>query len=526
MLTLRPYQTNACDNIINDWKAGYKSLLTVMPTGSGKTICFVDITKRALRDGLVKPGDYVLVLSHLSLLTLQTKEKYERFLPEYAVGILQAQVTPSLTDRVVISTMQSARDFSKIFEWLYGTGRSVGLIITDESHRAFCGSYDDIFETFPDALRLDVTASPFKGKSLLTGQYDKLSYVITLQELIDQKYLVPPELRVIEIDKLDSEQRVAIVLRTYIEHERGKKSIVFLRSKKECELMANAFYAKGIRAQAITDETNQATRDVAFDEYDNGDLDVLISVDVLTAGFDSWKCENIFQFKSESPATFIQRTGRALRPEDGDSVKPHHAKQTARIYCFGDPPTIKNKEFEKTLAANLNPPRREDCETVMDDLEFLEFHELIDTPDYRFTKEVAKVCAMADRLDMVRLKELINTKNFPEQYLSTLPEAVSNFRSLTWGRRKASASQKRILSKNGFNDSQITGLTCNGASLIIDSIATKKGWNKKDHPTLSGGRYDNVPIFKIPHAYRSWVLKNNPDSINAKRIKAFQTSKP
>jgi len=41
MLTLRYYQTQAVEAVLNQWQTGVKNTLLVMATGGGKTIVFL-----------------------------------------------------------------------------------------------------------------------------------------------------------------------------------------------------------------------------------------------------------------------------------------------------------------------------------------------------------------------------------------------------------------------------------------------------------------------------------------------------
>ena len=59
MLTLRPYQSAALDAVRQAYREHYRAPLLVMPTGSGKTICFAAITH-----GAAQRGKRVMILAH------------------------------------------------------------------------------------------------------------------------------------------------------------------------------------------------------------------------------------------------------------------------------------------------------------------------------------------------------------------------------------------------------------------------------------------------------------------------------
>ena len=49
-MELRPYQQQAVDSIWHEWETVNKTLL-VLPTGTGKTICFAKVAEEAVRRG-------------------------------------------------------------------------------------------------------------------------------------------------------------------------------------------------------------------------------------------------------------------------------------------------------------------------------------------------------------------------------------------------------------------------------------------------------------------------------------------
>ena len=58
-MNLRPYQQQLINEIRGQYQLGHKSVLAVLPTGGGKTVCFSHIAERA-----AKRGNRVCVLVH------------------------------------------------------------------------------------------------------------------------------------------------------------------------------------------------------------------------------------------------------------------------------------------------------------------------------------------------------------------------------------------------------------------------------------------------------------------------------
>ena len=71
-MQLRDYQTKAISDLRSSFKQGNKSPLLVMPTGSGKTVVFAEISKT-----LESNKKNVLILVHRKELVDQASDKLE-----------------------------------------------------------------------------------------------------------------------------------------------------------------------------------------------------------------------------------------------------------------------------------------------------------------------------------------------------------------------------------------------------------------------------------------------------------------
>ncbi len=70
MYELRPYQAEARDAILSEWKKGHRRTLLVLPTGCGKTIAFAAVIQHEIQD-----GSRALVLAHRGELLTQAADK-------------------------------------------------------------------------------------------------------------------------------------------------------------------------------------------------------------------------------------------------------------------------------------------------------------------------------------------------------------------------------------------------------------------------------------------------------------------
>jgi superfamily II DNA or RNA helicase len=98
--TLRPYQSKAVSSIFEQW-INNQSTLLVLPTGTGKTICFAKVIDRA-------PEGRVMVLAHREELITQARDKI-RLVTGEPVDIEMASryASDHNKTRIVVSSIQT-----------------------------------------------------------------------------------------------------------------------------------------------------------------------------------------------------------------------------------------------------------------------------------------------------------------------------------------------------------------------------------------------------------------------------------
>lgn len=490
---------------------------------SGKTEIFVKICEEYTAGN---PDKSVLVLSHLSLLTDQTLARFKLRSPNLSVGVLQRERKPRWNNSVLISTMQTSRS-KKHADWLKEEiVKDVGLIIIDEAHHIGAPSYQTILQHFPEAKTLGFTATPYRNRQIMTSFFDQVAFSISLQELIDQGHLVPP--RIVEIADKSREisDVIAGVLRIYNDHEKGKQGIVFMQTIEEARLICSAFRDLGVTANAITQELRGDYRNSLLDRFSSGDIQILSTVNVLTAGFDSPAVETIYMpYGTSSPATYLQRIGRGLRP----NVK--QKKTHCTIYVCGDAPSVSKKVAERLTNKILNAggaPRS--YSTFQEDWEYNEFEKGSDI--YVWNETVLSAIKKMKKLGMTNFADLLNKKKFPQRFLSNISELLNNLpdkkRGLSDGQSSATENQKTVLFKAGFGSAHITDLNKSEAHMMISAIMNgknKERLSSKPQYVLPEGKHQGKQVFEVPHAYRSMVKKRFPNSAVAKTIIAFEAER-
>lgn len=405
MFQIRPYQHDAVTAITRDLTE-HRRVAAILPTGSGKTEIFVEVSRQFTE---ANPTKAILILSHLSLLTEQTKSRFTLRCPSLQVDIMQGGDKPKWNSSVVISTMQTSRN-QKHIAWLKEhTIRDIGLIIIDEAHFLPVESYQTILSFFPEARVIGFTATPFRSKQVMTSCFDKVSYSISLQELIDTGYLVPPKLHQIVSKGETTSDVMATVLHLYKSREHQGQAIVYMQSVDDARTLRSAFDQAGIPAQAVTQELTGDYRTEILSKFNNREIRVLTTVNVLTAGFDSPVVDSIFMpYGTSSPTTYLQRIGRGLRPN------PSTNKSHCDVYIFGDAPSVSRRVYEQLTNKILNAGGKpKSYATHREDLLYNDFTEHTDV--YVWNTTVVEAITKMERLGMMQFAALLNEKRFPNR---------------------------------------------------------------------------------------------------------------
>lgn len=418
MFVLRPEQQECLDNVKEDLLQ-HNKIGVIAPPAFGKTETFIAVARDYLEDN---PDKVVLVLSHLQILTVQTSKRFKKRTPNLRTGILQGQKIPNVSDKIVIGTVHSAKEINKVNRWLRGRKDKVGLVIADEFHVLLGNAMFVKALEQHNAKLVCFTASPYRDGYLMTNLLDTVSYTISMQELIDMKRLVPPIInQIMNPAGIESDELIMRTLALHLEKEKGNPAVMFWRTVEEARAARNVFEANGIKCSVVTGDVKGNVRDNIMDRFNAGEIEVLSTCDVLTAGADMPILEVIHMpYGTKSPTSFIQRVGRGLRPEDGDSLKSHHKKQDCRIYMGGEEPIIKSG-FYRRLEHMIRNEGSESYEyDLFDELEFLELSQQTGSEKYIWTSEACEIIREMKRIGLENLASKLSKKDFPPRYLKNL----------------------------------------------------------------------------------------------------------
>ena len=347
-IKLRDYQREAIDAVFKAWADGMRRPAIVLPTGAGKTVVFSALVREFREPG---PGHMaqvqhltglrVMILAHRDELVDQAIAKLRAVMPGVNVGKVKAQDNDVDADVMVASVQtlasQTRRHTLMRAAETYG---DVGLIITDECHHAAAASYKKIYDAFPDALQLGVTATMARGDRVGLGDvWDDVVYKRSILWMISRGYLTDVRTRQIDLKELDlggvkasrgdwqagalgealmDAHADTAIARAYKEHAGARQGIVFTPTVETAYAAMSALSRAGVTSMVVDGATPTQTRREIYEEYRTGDLQVLVNCMVLTEGFDMPQAEvAVIARPTQSAPLYTQMVGRVLRPWPG-----------------------------------------------------------------------------------------------------------------------------------------------------------------------------------------------------------------
>jgi superfamily II DNA/RNA helicase len=350
----------------------------------------------------------------------------------------------------------------------------------------------------------------------MLSYFDHVSYSASLQEMIDAKYLVPPQLHQIVKRGSDIQDIAKLVFELYMKQEYGNNAIVFMQTINDCKFLRQVFVDAGVPASAVTGSLTGNHRDQVLDDFKRGGIKVLITCNVLTAGFDAPNIEAIFMpYSCKSPTTYLQRSGRGLRLNAG--------KENCRLYVFGDAPAIASGHYERLQMKILHKGgKTREHSTVMEDFDYNDYDPSSEI--YVWTKDLVQIIKQLRRRELPGIAELINSKRFPPKFLKDPKQLLKRLPKVfdRNGQVALKESQRDILLNEGFKLAECEALSRAEGSAMISAIMTLKG-NTGD--LITHGRFQGKRVSELSPIYRSLIKRKFPYSNVAKQIRAWEAKK-
>jgi hypothetical protein len=218
------------------------------------------------------------------------------------------------------------------------------LLIVDEAHHASPDNltYQRVLDHFAEVPRLGVTATPQRGdRKGLIGVFDDVVYFRSIEDMIREGWLVPPcgyrvrtgtdlsgvrtrggEFIESELaEAVDNDSRNRLAVEAYIELAVGRRACVYCVNIEHAEHMEETFRQAGFSVTSVFGHTPKDTRKERLADFSKGRYSVMVSVGVLTEGWDDPGVSCLIMARpTRSPLLFTQIIGRGLRLHPPDKT--------------------------------------------------------------------------------------------------------------------------------------------------------------------------------------------------------------
>ncbi len=307
----------------------HRSVMAQMPTGTGKTYLLTAVIDSFVR---ANPKAKVWIVAHRRELVSQIDETVRKF-HSYS------SATSSLLSSVKAMSIQwLMRHYDEIEE-------EPGLIVIDEAHHALAKTYKEMWERFPKAKFLGLTATPCRlnGKGftdlfdvlvqswgvpefiskgrLATYDFVSIKSDGVTQRLIDslQKRGADGDYQNKEMDMLlNKKPSIERLYQSLEEYGKDRKGIVYAINISHAQKITKLYQEHGVKAIAIDSKTPATERQQDIEAFKKGDIQVLVNVDIFSEGFD---CPDVEFVQLARPtlslAKYLQMVGRGLRVAKG-----------------------------------------------------------------------------------------------------------------------------------------------------------------------------------------------------------------
>ncbi len=377
----------------------HRSVMAQMPTGTGKTVLLASVVESFLRE---HSNCHVWIVAHRRELVSQIRETIQRVFSKTHPSSLtikedfsnhpvnSSKITPSLFTLKEGSTSHpgpltlrgeggnrptrcseplrskvggpskvspdclSASAFNVpikavSIQWLSKHYDEIeeepGMIVIDEAHHALAKTYKGMWDRFPKAKFLGLTATPCRlnGKGF-TDLFDVLVQSWSVPEFISKGRLATYDFVSIKSDGvtqrlIDSLQKrgadgdyqnkemdmllnkkpsIERLYQSLEEFGKDRKGIVYAINISHAQKITKLYQENGVKAIAIDSKTPATERQQDIEAFKKGDIQVLVNVDIFSEGFD---CPDVEFVQLARPtlslAKYLQMVGRGLRVAKG-----------------------------------------------------------------------------------------------------------------------------------------------------------------------------------------------------------------
>ena len=440
----------------------HRSVMAQMPTGTGKTYLLTAVIDSFVSNN---PKEKVWIVAHRRELVSQIDETVRKF------HSYSASNTSSLLSSVkAVSIQWLSKHYDEIEE-------EQGMIVIDEAHHALAKTYKEMWERFPKAKFLGLTATPCRlnGKGftdlfdVLVQSWDVPEFISkgrlatydfvsiksdgVTQRLIDslQKRGADGDYQNKEMDMLlNKKPSIERLYRSLEEYGKGRKGIVYAININHANAIAEFYREHGITAVAIDSKTPSSLRKELIERFKSSSFSKITpSLFTLKEGSTSHPDPLSSGAREE---TAPPRRSEPLRSKDGgpSKVSPD---------CAG---------WDRLANTCLRPADKLAPIQVLVNVDI--FSEGFDCPDVEFVQLARPTLSLAKYLQMVGRglrvtrgkKNCVIIDNVGLYRIFGLPSQVWNWKAtfegkLKYGRKKETPKERDFFLMYGKQETMPVG---------------------------------------------------------------------
>jgi superfamily II DNA or RNA helicase len=299
-MQLRPYQTAALEVVRDAYRRKHRAVLVVMPTGTGKTVLFAEISRLAKGP--------VLVLAHRQELVEQARDKISAWCDDVVAVEMGQRREFTRPDgsrpKITVASIQTLR--RRLGDMPRDAFR---IVVVDEAHHATADSYRAVLDHFQAHL-LGVTATPDRSDKVPLGEiFTDVAFDYDMRAAIKDGWLCPirsflvqtqvdfsgvrkvaGELATREVEDILTRDLHLAEIAEPILRERGERpAIVFAASVAHAHALTrvmNELAGETGFAAALDGTSSLERRAPVLERFRAGDVKVLVNCSLFTEGFD------------------------------------------------------------------------------------------------------------------------------------------------------------------------------------------------------------------------------------------------
>ena len=318
--------------------------LVVAATGTGKTAVAAFDYQRLAAGAPTTQRPRLLFVAHRAEILQQSRRMFRHVLRSGDFGeLLTGDHRPEQWRHVFANIQSLSADRLRGID-----PEAFDMVVVDEFHHAAASSYVALLDRMRPRVLLGLTATPERmdGQDVLGWFGGHIASELRLWDALEQKLLSPFHYYGAGHESLDFRKAgwsngryttegldkvltgdtitmdwVIAQIHDKVTDPRRMRALAFASTVKHAHFVADRLRRAGIAAVALDSGTPKSQRDQALADLRDGQIQVVVTVDLFNEGVDVPSVDTILMLRpTESITIFLQQLGRGLRRDEGKDV--------------------------------------------------------------------------------------------------------------------------------------------------------------------------------------------------------------